>query len=112
MEIKKENSEVVGLSKHHGIGGERKHTREFDIETSSKLIECKNIQWPDLKNYHNLPEPKQKYIDKLKSTFIQQKKIAESLGKEFEIRSAPAIPQEWQKFLNEHAIKFIERCIK
>ncbi|MFZ5953575.1 MAG: hypothetical protein ACOYT8_00580 [Candidatus Dependentiae bacterium] len=74
-------------------------TCEFDIETLSKLIECKDRYWQNITA---------KKMQTMKSRFIEQKKNASAYGKTFEVHSKQPIPEHWQKWFYDNGISFIE----
>lgn len=74
-------------------------TCEFDIETLSKLIECKDRYW-------QIITPKK--MQTMKSRFIEQKKNANAYGKIFEVHSKQPIPEYWQKWFVDNGISFVE----
>lgn len=79
--------------------GQKIQNREFDIVTTTKLIECKDISWV-FKNAKDI-------LDK-QSIFRNQQKIALDLGKQFEVHSKRPIPDLWKQFFKERNIKFYE----
>lgn len=92
IDLINKGEEVIQFSMK--IGG-----REFDIITKSKILECKNIKW-DFKTAEQILEKK--------GTFGSQKKLAESLGKTFEIHSKQPIPEIWKRWFIEKGITFVE----
>jgi hypothetical protein len=88
--------EVIGLGEHIQYGST---SREFDIITKNKLIECKNINWAK-----NVRDPN----NSMPIRFGAQAKIAKGHGKIFEIHSKQAIPDEWKHWFREKNITFIE----
>lgn len=74
-------------------------TREFDIVTKTKLIECKNIDWS--KKVGDV-------AGDMKGIIGDQLKIAEEMGKNFELHSKTKIPTDWKKWFEEKGIKYIE----
>jgi hypothetical protein len=74
-------------------------TREFDIVTKNKLIECKNINWSKITL---------KDIDRARRKFANQEKIATSQGKIFEVHSKQLIPQDWKEWFVKKGITFFE----
>jgi hypothetical protein len=79
--------------------GKRCGSREFDIITNTKYIECKNIDWSTI--------PRTKITD-MKSTFGQQAQVAKQQGKIFEIYSKQPISQYWKGWFAEKQIKVVE----
>jgi len=76
------------------IGG-----REFDIVTSTKLIECKNIDWSTRVG---------RSAEKMKSDLGDWKRIAKDNNKIFELHSKNFIPQEWKDVFIKMGINFVE----
>ncbi|MGB8367451.1 MAG: hypothetical protein WCD44_03775, partial [Candidatus Babeliales bacterium] len=74
-------------------------SREFDIITNKRLIECKNINWATI----SIAE-----LDKKKKIFGQQIKIAKGLNKVFEIHSKWLIPDELKQWFIKKGIQFFE----
>ncbi len=74
-------------------------SREFDIITSKRLIECKNIDWSQITG---------KKLEKMQIVFGKQKKVAQGLGEIFEIHSKRSIPDTWKQWFRKKAIHFIE----
>jgi len=74
-----------------------KRTREFDIVTSKRIIECKNINWKK---------------QKLRKQFLAQKRVVEKINKKnrtnfaYEVCSKKPIPQNWQRWFTKNKIKF------
>jgi hypothetical protein len=89
-----ENITNLGL-KISGINAKK----EFDIITSTKLIECKNIDW--------LGKTKKDLIDMV-GKLCDQKKVALENGKIFEVHSKRMIPSEIKTWLSEKGIIFFE----
>ena len=79
--------------------GKKIQTREFDIVSFSKLIECKNINW------ENLDINK---IHTMKSTFGDQNSIAKELCLSFELHSKNLIPENFRQWLRKNTICFVE----
>jgi len=74
-------------------------SREFDIITSKRLIECKNIDWSKI-------TPGE--LAKRKGQFGNQMKIAKGLGKTFEVHSKWSIPDVLKQWFRKKGIPFIE----
>jgi len=74
-------------------------SREFDIITSKRLIECKNIDWLQIAETR---------LEVMKSKFGDQKKIAERLGKTFEVHSKTLISDKWKQWFRKKCIQFVE----
>jgi len=74
-------------------------SREFDIITNKRLIECKNINWKTIS-----PEE----LGRRKGQFGSQLKIAKGLGKMFEVHSKCPIPDELKQWFIKKGIRFIE----
>lgn len=91
-DLTKAGEEVLGFGQK--IGG-----REFDIETTKKLIECKNWDWTNV----SLDR-----IKKLKSGLPQIQKIAQARGKMFEFHSKHSIPEDLKTWLKNKNISFKE----
>ncbi len=79
--------------------GKKIKTREFDIITFSKLIECKNINWDSLDINK---------IGTMKSSFGDQNSIAKELGLSFEIHSKNSIPENFKQWFKKNKIHFVE----
>lgn len=74
-------------------------SREVDIVTKTRLIECKNIDWSKLSA---------NVLEKHKSSFGELKKIATELGKEFNVLSKRPIPDSVKEWLIKKGITFFE----
>ncbi len=74
-------------------------SREFDIITSKRLIECKNINWSTM-------SPGE--LARKKTQFGMQSKIAKGLGEVFEVHSKQPIPDSWKQWFIKKGIQFIE----
>jgi hypothetical protein len=96
IELEKQGERVLEFGKK--LGRPQGQTREFDIITTDKLIECKCISWDKYTGDR---------VGKMKSIFGEQQLVAEYHGKKFEIHS-PLIPEDWKNWLNEKKIRFIE----
>jgi hypothetical protein len=79
--------------------GEKIGGREFDIITSKKMIECKNINWGRMNA---------EAIHNKQSTFMHQKTIAESKNKIFEVHSKLPISHSWKQWFEKKGIPFFE----
>jgi len=76
---------------------------EFDIETTKKLIECKNWNWQTI-------HPGQ--ITKLKSSLPAQKAKAAIAKKEFILYTRKKPPKDIMRWLTKKGIKVIKYCVK
>ncbi|MDZ4154632.1 hypothetical protein [Methylicorpusculum sp.] len=76
---------------------------DVDIETSSKLIECKNIDW-----IRNSPETMHKIFENIKSKTIELRKMASNKGKTFEFHSKYQIPETLRIWFQTKNITFFE----
>lgn len=95
VELSKQGEIVTKLGEKITVGS---MSREFDIVTNNKLIECKNIDWTrKVGNDAN----------KMKGIFGEQKKIAQQIGKVFEVHSRN-IPNEWKSWFIEIGIQVVE----
>ncbi len=74
-------------------------SREFDIITNKKLIECKNRNWLQITG-DELADMKDKFGDQIK--------IAKGLDKIFEVHSKRPIPDVLKQWFNKKGIRFIE----
>jgi len=72
---------------------------EFDIITSKRLIECKNINWPQITGER---------LREMKIKFGKQKKVAKGLGEIFEVHSKRSIPDRWKQWFRKKGIRFVE----
>ena len=79
--------------------GQKIQSREFDIITETKVIECKNWDWDKI----SIDQ-----LAKLKSTLPNLNRIAASKGKKFEFYSRNQIPLSLKKWLHEKNITFFE----
>ena len=79
--------------------GKKIKAREFDIITTNKLIECKNIDWNNLDIFK---------IQRTIGTFCEQKAIAKQVGLAFEVHSKNLIPEYVKNLLNKKEIIFVE----
>jgi hypothetical protein len=96
-DLKKSGENIIKFGEHLGIP--QASSREFDIITQSKLIECKAVDWSKLA------------VDKIndmKSIFKQQLNIAKHHGKDFQVHSKYALPNELKNWFNIQGIKFFE----
>jgi len=73
--------------------------REFDITTSTRLIECKDIDW-GLKVGEEAND--------LGSKICQQALIAEKSGKTFQVYSKRPLTEEWKQWFTSKKITVIE----
>jgi hypothetical protein len=104
---------IVAFGQHHSDSLGR--DREIDIETEKLWIECKDICWHRLK----LHEKQKKLLEKQKQKLIRQLTDEQSLMEEmngktknqktFVLCSKQPISQEWQEWLEEQAIAFIQQ---
>jgi hypothetical protein len=76
--------------------------RDFDITTATKLIECKNINWPEWVGPRS---------DRIRGNLIGQLTIAQNKGKIFEFYSKQMIPDQWKSWLMKNGIKFFEEYL-
>ncbi len=90
-DLAKAGEKIVGFGRK--LGG-----REFDIETATKLIECKNIDWKKINDI----------AGNMKSTFGEQAEIAKSVNKIFEVHSKNSVPEAWVKWFTSKGIKVVE----
>lgn len=70
--------------------------KEFDIETQSSLIECKNISWSNAQH------------SSIKKQLCKQNKIAQKKGQQFILFFKNPIPETMKVWLNEKNILFFE----
>ncbi len=87
-DLAKAGEKIIGFGRK--IGG-----REFDIETATKLIECKNWDWS-------------KVAANIKDKIGQQLGIAKSVGKSFELHSKNSVPEDLAKWFASKGIKVVE----
>jgi len=97
LELIEEGEEIAAFGKQLRLGD--KAMREFDIMTSTKLIECKNIDWS---------EAIKKNINDIYGQLGEQLTIAKSHNKVFEVRSKNAIPVEVKNWFIKNGIQFFE----
>ena len=71
---------------------------DVDIETATKIIECKSIDWTKATS---------KGIDTIKSKLPELRELALSKGKSFEFHSKLEIPNDLKNWLNDQKITFI-----
>jgi hypothetical protein len=96
MELIEAGEEIV----HLGLKVEvATATREFDIVTKTKLIECKDINWA----YKS-----EEAIAKMKSIFGSQLKVALEDGRCFEVHSKQLLPVDIKRWFVKKGIKFFE----
>jgi len=74
-------------------------SREFDIITNKRLIECKNRNWSKM----TVQE-----LENTKAKFGMQIKVAKVLNKIFEVHSKNSLPDILKQFFRENGISFIE----
>jgi len=74
-------------------------SREFDIITSKRLIECKNIDWSKIT---------EERLADMKSKFGKQKKVAKGLDEIFEVHSKRPISDSWKQWFRKKGIQFVE----
>jgi hypothetical protein len=79
--------------------GQKIVNAEFDIVTTTKLIECKNIDWSKKVG---------ESAEAIKNQLGRQAKIASGQGKTFEIHSREPIPQQWKDWFKKKNIVAIE----
>lgn len=76
--------------------------REFDIVTTHRWIECKNIAW------------RNKITTQLAQQFLDQKEIVDRYNKEYltnivyEVHSCQAIPPKWRQWFAQHGINCVD----
>ncbi len=87
-DLAKTGEKIIGFGTK--IGG-----REFDIETATKLIECKNWDWS-------------KVAANIKDKIGQQLGIAKSVGKSFELHSKNSVPEDLARWFASKGIKVVE----
>lgn len=75
-------------------------SREFDIITNKRWIECKNICWNICRN-----------SDKWIKQFKEQKSIASDYSVQYFVFSKKAIPESWQDWFKQQKIKFADSKI-
>jgi hypothetical protein len=101
--LEKTGEEIIGFGKKLPLidseTGRVLKCLEIDIETSAKLIECKNWDWTKVSFDR---------IGKLKSNLPDLQKIATSKGKTFEFHSKNSMPQDLKLWLNYKNIVFKE----
>jgi hypothetical protein len=96
LELMEAGEEIIHLGVNiKGINA----TREFDIITSVKYIECKNIDW--------FQQTKAK-IDRMCSIFAEQLKIAIEKGMIFEVHSKNPISSDMKAWFTKKSIQFFE----
>ena len=74
-------------------------SREFDIITSKRLIECKNRNWSKM----TVQE-----LENTKAKFGMQIKVAKGLDKVFEVHSKMSLPDMLKQFFRENGVLFVE----
>jgi hypothetical protein len=86
--------------------------KEFDIQTSRYLIDCKDINWMNYSVTDTLPDGMKQVIKeeakRLQLSFIDHKEVANTAGKEFAISSKNLIPEIWQAWFRESDITFFQ----
>ncbi len=87
------------VSKFGEYLGNGKASRDFDISTQSKLIECKNWNWEQVN------------VTDIRSKLQQQKLIADHLKKSYAVYSKGPIPENWKTWFIEKNIIFHEGTI-
>ncbi len=91
-----QEEEVIGLGLHQGdVSG----SREMDIITRTRNIECKTVYWQQ----YSFSE---KQMKKARQAFIHQKKISTDNAKKFEIHSEKPFTEPWKTWLNQQNIKY------
>jgi len=96
LELIEQNEFILEFGKHLKF---KTTSREFDIITSKRLIECKNVDWSKM--------AAQELATK-KAQFGSQIKIAKGLGKIFEVHSKKSIPDVLKQWFRKKSIPFIE----
>jgi len=71
----------------------------FDIVTSKRLIDCKNIDWSKIRG---------KLLNDMKNRFVMQIKMAKKLGTTFEVHSKTPISDIWKEWFGKKGIRFVE----
>jgi len=74
-------------------------SREFDIITSKRLIECKNRNWSKM----TIQE-----LENTKAKFGMQIKVAKGLDKIFEVHSKMPLPDMLKQFFRKNGVSFVE----
>jgi len=101
-ELMKQGEKMIGLGNKIPLTNNMEkiiQIFDIDIETATKLIECKNWDW-------NRVNPDR--ISKLQSQLPQLRDLASSKGKVFEIYSKNSIPKNLKEWLIKQEIKFTE----
>jgi len=96
LELIEQNEFPLELEKHLTF---ESTSREFDIITSKRLIECKNVDWSKIMSGK---------LANMKGQFGSQIKIAKGRGKIFEVHSKRPIPDVLKQWFGKKGILFIE----
>lgn len=81
----------------------------FDIQTSDKLIDCKNIQWVDVSNTKLLEDHMLKRALENFEKIYRHKVVAEILGMKYEFRSKHKMSVILKNYLEQKGVEYIER---
>ncbi len=91
-----QEEEVIGLGLHKdGVST----SREMDIITPTRYIECKNVNWRQFSF-------SEKQMEKARQAFIHQNKISINNDKIFEVHSKKSFTKSWKTWLNQQNIKY------
>ena len=90
--IGKYEEEVVEL-------GTKLGNYDFDVVTKTRLIECKNIKWPEYVSERS---------NGMQSTFGSQLRLAKEQQKIFEVHSKQPVPDDWKQWFISKGIKVVE----